>query len=180
MREPKVTRRQALAAVIGCAGALLLAGCGFQPLYGTNSVSASAATQLSQVRIRPIANRTGQLLYNKLRDRLNPGGKPADPAFILEVQLEERQERLLVERDETTSRINFILRANYELKQYGTGTVVDSGVAQTTISYDLLGSQYQFSTVTSEKDVRDRAAEQLSEDISTRLAIYFSALNEAS
>jgi len=178
--KPGMTRRQALASAAGAGAALLLAGCGFQPLYGENSVNESAAEQLSQVRIRPIADRTGQLLYNKLRDRLNPRGKPADALYLLEVRLEERQERLLVEKDETTSRYNLIMIATYELKQWGTETILNSGTTQTTISYDLLGSEYQFSTLTSEKDVRDRATEQLSEDISTRLAIYFSALDGAS
>lgn len=178
-RPTRMTRRRALGAALGGSAALLLEGCGFKPLYGTSSVGESAALQLSQVRIRPIADRTGQLLYNKLRDRLNPRGKPADPLYLLEVKLEERQDRLLVEEDETTSRVNFILTAQYELKQYGTGTVLNSGVARTVISYDLQSSQFQFSTVTSEKDVRDRATEQLSEDISTRLAIYFDAMTAA-
>lgn len=156
--------------------ALVLAGCGFHPLYGTHSNGASATAELAQVRILPIADRTGQLLYNKLRDRLNPRGKPGDPLYILQIALQERQERLLVEQDETASRVNLILRASYELKQAGTGTVLDSGVSQTVLSYDVLGSEFQFATLSSEADVRDRATEQLSEDISTRLAIYFSSL----
>jgi LPS-assembly lipoprotein len=157
-------------------GVLALAGCGFHPLYGTRSSGQSATTQFAQVRIQPIADRTGQLLYNKLRDRLNPRGKPANPVYLLQIALNERQERLLVERDETASRVNLILRAEYRLTQVGTGTLLDEGVSQTVISYDVLGSQVQFSTLTSESDVRDRATEQLSEDISTRLAIYFSSL----
>jgi LPS-assembly lipoprotein len=157
-------------------GALVLAGCGFHPLYGKHAGGQSAAIQFAQVRIQPIADRTGQLLYNKLRDRFNPRGKPANPVYLLQVTLHERQERLLVETDETASRVNLILRAEYQLKQFGTDTVLDSGVSQTVISYDVLGSQFQFSTLSSEADVRDRATEQLSEDISTRIAIYFSSL----
>lgn len=157
-------------------GVLVLGACGFQPLYGTRSVGQSASIQLAQVRIQPIADRTGQLLYNKLRDRMNPRGKPGDPLYLLQISLQERQERLLVEKDETASRVNLILRADYQLKQIGTGEVLDSGVSQTVISYDVLGVEVQLSTLTSEADVRDRATEQLSEDISTRLAIYFSSL----
>lgn len=157
-------------------GVLLLAGCGFHPLYGTRAGGQSATTQFAQIRIQPIADRTGQQLYNKLRDRLNPRGKPANPVYLLRVTLNERQERLLVERDETASRVNLILRAEYRLSQVGTGALLDEGVSQTIISYDVQGSQYQFSTLTAEGDVRDRAAEQLSEDISTRLAIFFSSL----
>jgi LPS-assembly lipoprotein len=157
-------------------GFLALGGCGFHPLYGTRSDGQSAPAQLAQVRIQPIADRTGQLLYNKLRDRLNPRGKPGDPVYLLQIALQERQERLLVESDETATRINLTLRADYQLKQIGTGEVLDSGVSQTVISFDLLGSEFQFATLSSEADVRDRATEQLSEDISTRLAIYFSSL----
>jgi LPS-assembly lipoprotein len=161
-------------------GALLLAGCGFRPLYGERGVGQSAVAQFAQVRIQPIADRTGQLLYNKLRDRMNPRGKPGDPVYVLQITLRERQERLLVETDETASRINLILRANYQLKLIGTGAVLNEGVSQTVISYDVLGSDFQFATLSSESDVRDRATEQLSEDISTRLAIYFSSLASGS
>jgi LPS-assembly lipoprotein len=156
--------------------ALALAGCGFHPLYGTRAGGQSATAELAQVRILPIADRTGQLLYNKLRDRINPRGKPGDPLYVLQIALQERQERLLVESDETATRVNLILRASYELKQAATGTVLDRGVSQTVLSYDLLSVEVQFATLTSEADVRERATEQLSEDISTRLAIYFSSL----
>ena len=130
----------------------------------------------SNARCALLVDRTGQLLYNKLRDRLNPRGKPGDPVYLLQIALQERQERLLVEKDETASRVNLILRADYQLKHIDTGAVLDSGVSQTVISYDVLGSEVQFATLSSEADVRDRATEQLSEDISTRLAIYFSSL----
>ena len=178
-RSRRAAARRAASAIGGGLLAVLLmlpAGCGFHPLYGTDAGGGSATTQFAQVRIQPIADRTGQLLYNKLRDRFNPRGKPANPVYLLQVTLQERQERLLVETDETASRINLILRANYQLKEFGTGTVLNSGVSQTIISFDVLGSEFQFSTISSEADVRDRATEQLSEDISTRMAIYFSSL----
>ena len=55
---------------------LALAACGFQPLYGQRSVSGGSISQeFSTIRIMPIAERTGQMLYNELRDRLNPRGK---------------------------------------------------------------------------------------------------------
>ena len=63
-----------------------LAGCGWQPLYGntdTTGPSGSAAQQMAQTHINPIADRVGQQLYNTLRDRMNPQGVPQNPTYDL-------------------------------------------------------------------------------------------------
>ena len=61
-----------------------LAGCGWQPLYGQSKdtgVAGSAAQQMAQIHINPIADRVGQQLYNMLRDRMNPQGVPQNPGL---------------------------------------------------------------------------------------------------
>lgn len=156
-----------------------LGACGFQPLYGQQGVTGgSIPDELASIRIVPIADRTGQLLYNHLRDRLNPQGKPADPRYILDITLREEREELAFRGDETATRSNLRLTANYVLRsampegEGGADDIVTSGSARITASYDLLDSQY--ATIISIEDARARATRVLSDDIQHRLAVALS------
>ncbi len=171
------SRRSLLAA-----GAAALAagpgGCGFEPLYGRRSGSGSASDQLAAIRIAPIADRTGQLLYNELRDRLNPRGKPGAPLYVLMVTLIETREELAFRGDETATRANLQLRANYVLQRAvsqgdgGETVVLTKGESRITTSYDILESQY--ATLASIDDARARAVQVLGDDIQARLAVALS------
>lgn len=152
--------------------AVPLGACGFEPLYGSRGPTGNTNLDLSQVRVAPIANRAGQLLYNKLRDRLNSRGKPTEPTYVLEVKLDEQSQQLLIEPDQTASRSNLVLRADFQLRKIESGETLFKGFSQATVGYDVLTSQ--FSTLSSQQNARDLATRQLSEDISTRLALYFS------
>src|SRR5262245_49402699 len=92
------------------AATLLLAACGFHPLYGPASESTPAAptiqSQLEAIKVIPSADRIGQLLFNNLRDKLNPRGTPAEPRYVLTVSLAESEQELLLRQDETATRIN--------------------------------------------------------------------------
>jgi LPS-assembly lipoprotein len=165
-------RRRLLLNGLALGLAAMLAGCGFEPLYGNHDTNSSTSADLAQVRVAPIANRTGQLLYNRLRDRLNPRGKPVEPRYVLEITIQERGEDLLLEPNNTTSRTRLELTALFQLREIESGATALKGQSRSSISYDILTSQY--ATISSEQDARDRATKQLSDDISTRLALYFS------
>ena len=82
---------------------LVVAGCGFRPLYGERADSVRdrlAAIAISQIRDR-IAHedRIGHEVYNLLRDNLNPRGVPATPLYSLAVQLTTDTTPLITERD---------------------------------------------------------------------------------
>ena len=157
------------------AGLLGLAGCGWQPLYGRvdaggGAVGGNAGPELAKVHIAPIADRVGQNLYNALRDRLNPGGAPADPHYDLVIRLEERTQQLLVLEDQTATRINLTLNATYYLYKRGTRTPVYQGQSRATTSYDLLDDE--FATIQSTDDAHRRGALSLADDIATQLAVF--------
>jgi LPS-assembly lipoprotein len=151
--------------------ALSLAGCGWQPLYGkVGDSGGNAGEELASVHILPIADRTGQNLYNALRDRMNPRGVPAQPQYDLVIRMSERSVQMLILEDQTASRINLTLFANYALYQRGNKTPILQGQSQITTSYDLLANFY--SSVTSEADAHRRCAQNLADDISNRLAVF--------
>jgi LPS-assembly lipoprotein len=176
------SRRLLLLGLLGLLGPL--AACGFEPLYGQRGVTGgSAAAELATIRIVPIANRTGQLLYNELRDRLNPRGKPASPRYLLTIVLEETEEELAFRGDETATRANLNISATYELRRVvsesesGNDEVVTKGLARITTAYDIL--QSQFATLVSIDDARARSVRALSDDIQARLAVALSPRSAA-
>ena len=152
---------------------LALAGCGYKPLYGEHGTNnASVVEELAMIRIEAIPDRIGQQMYNMLRERLNPYGRPGDPKYVLSVALAETRENLFLEKDETATRANLTLRANFILTRVGDDAIVATGLSRAVSSYDILSSQ--FASVVSEEDARLRGARAISDDIRTRLAIALS------
>ena len=156
-------RQAATAALLG------LSACGFQPLYA-ESGQASASDQLAAVRIEPIPDRSGQLLYNALRDGLNPLGRPASPDYVLRIALEESSEELALRTDETATRVNVTYTAAFALYPAEAKEPVLKGVSRTTTAYNVLDSPY--ATLTSSEDARARAMDDIAREIRSRLAVY--------
>ncbi len=151
--------------------ALLTAACGFQPLYGRSDTGIRPQDRLASVRIQPLPDRVGQKMHNLLRDRLNPRGQPVKPAYNLEIRLTETLQELGIRKDETATRANLILQANFVLRDAATNDDLFRGRSRSVNSYNILESQ--FATQFSESDARDRALREISDEIRNRLAVYF-------
>ncbi|MFI5017020.1 MAG: LPS assembly lipoprotein LptE [Dongiales bacterium] len=153
-----------------------LAGCGWQPLYGVTKdtgAAGSAAQQMSQIHINPIADRVGQQLYNTLRDRMNPQGVPQNPTYDLIVTLRQSGAQSLINPDQTAARIDLTFYADYNLyRRDAPGVSVFHGQSRNTTSYDLLNDPY--ASVVSADDAKRRGAQSLADDIANRLATYLS------
>jgi LPS-assembly lipoprotein len=168
----KVSPRRALGRfrLLTAAAPLLLAACGWHPLYGRLDDSGGAGLELASVHIQPIADRTGQNLYNELRDRMNPAGVPADPHYDLVIGLTEQYQQYLVQTDQTATRVDLTLYANFALYQRGSTGPLMIGQSRTTTSYDQLTNQY--ASVVSAEDARRRGAVSIADDIANRIAVY--------
>jgi len=148
----------------------MLAGCGYHPLYGRHGAdNASSVDEMALIRIEAIPDRIGQQMYNMLRERLNPYGKPEQPKYALSIALTETHENLFLEKDETATRANLTLKASFILRRLDDNSIVVSGSSRSVGSYDILSSQ--FASVVSEEDARERTARAISDDIRTRLAL---------
>ncbi|HIC81378.1 MAG TPA: hypothetical protein EYH07_15375 [Kiloniellaceae bacterium] len=159
---------------ITAAAALLpLAGCGFQPLYAENDAGQTVASELAAIRIEPLRDRVGQQMHNFLRDRLNPNGQPVSPNYQLRLRLAEQLSELGVRRDETATRANLKLTADFFLLEAGSGRELLIGRSTSTTSYDIL--ENPFASTISERDARERALREVADDIQTRLAVYFNS-----
>lgn len=149
---------------------LSLTACGFTPMYGSRGVTSSdsVVASLAQVDIRPIAERRGMVLRQQLTEKLRPSGVSGS-RYDLQVRLAAQTQELGVRKDSTTSRANLILTANYTLWD-GT-TRLSRDRVRTVVSYNILDDQY--ATIASERDAESRALRQISDEIRTRLAVYF-------
>ncbi len=156
---------------------LLGAACGFQPLYGSRAPGGEPVqAELEDILIEPIAERTGQKLYNFLRDRLNPHGKPDVPRYVLSVRLTERQDNLALATDKTPTRVNMTLIADYTLRSRDKEALLYEGRSRSTTSFDIVSSL--FSSHTATEDARGRGAQALSDDIRMRLALFLAKHRE--
>lgn len=148
---------------------LFLSGCGFQPLYGTNS---TAEAVLDNIWIDTIANANGVALRNELIDRFYHNGYPQNPSYVLSVTLVEKYRDLDIQEDDTTTRAQLIMRATYQLKDRETGRLLFSETARSVNSYNILASQ--FTTTVTAQEARNRGTRDLGDKIQNRLAIYLS------
>jgi LPS-assembly lipoprotein len=152
--------------------ASVLHGCGFRPLYGKSEINTGVTQSLSQVSVDLIEDRIGQKLRNFLLDRLNPNGEPTHPRYALKVTTTSSRTDLGIERDETATRAILILNAEYLLLDNVTEEPLLQGSLQSTNSFNIVDSD--FATLSAENDAQDRAAREISNDIKTRLGLYFS------
>lgn len=156
---------------------LLLAGCGFQPLYGKQSTG--SAEVLSGVAIDSIPGRMGQQFRQNLEDKLNPSGAvPAHPTYRLTATVQSAATPIGVARDGTVSRYNVYLDSEYALVRISDGTKVSSGKLRHVSSYSNIPNEY-FSTYMSEADAIKRGITELSEVYRQRLSSYLAKDDKA-
>jgi LPS-assembly lipoprotein len=157
-------------ATVALALACSLAGCGFEPLYGRNDRGGSPVEDLAAVQVDLIANRSGQILRNYLRDGLNPNNVGAAGRYHLRVTLYEPRQELALQRNDTVARYGYGVTASFLLVD-ANGRGLVSGTATLSTNYEV--SDSQFATLSSLYDARDRAMQQISDDIRDQLAVYF-------
>jgi LPS-assembly lipoprotein len=161
--------RPAVALVV----ALLVAGCGFQPLYGArDGGTANAAVQaMAETRIALIPDRPGQELRNHLLDRLTPLGQPAQPRYELQVSLSETIARLGIALDDSATYGRLTLTARFTLRELATGKPVVAGQSRWTNGFTRVPSH--FANLVSEADARSRALREIGDDIRLQLGLHF-------
>jgi LPS-assembly lipoprotein len=151
---------------------LILAGCGFQPMYGEKAGRRSVAAMHQSIRIDNIPDRDGQYLRNLLLDRLNDAGRPADARYVLQVApLKKEITNQLVRKDATYTRA--LMKISTEARLYDTlhGQVVMTRPFLSSGSYNLLDNQ--FATIVSRDSMTDNLLRELSDNIVTAIDLHF-------
>ncbi|MFC4254021.1 LPS assembly lipoprotein LptE [Croceibacterium xixiisoli] len=159
-------RAFSLAAVAVMASASL-SGCGLQPMYA-GTKGAAVAQGLSAVDVPAIQGRAGWLMRNALRDRLSAGGS-AEPAYRLDVLLDDRLEGMGLLTDETVGRQRRTLRARFQLVELSTGRVLVDATAGSDAGIDVVSSEY--ATIAAEQTALENLTRDVADRIVTRLSL---------
>lgn len=153
-----------------------LAACGFRPLYAQNSVGVDVAREMERIDIAAInSGRLGHNLRGMLVERLTPRGTRTPTEYVLEVQVRNEEVGLTVERDETFSRRNQVVIADYKLLG-AKGDVLTEGTSRSVVSSSISDDPY--ATYVTEKDVETRAVESVADNIRMRLALFFDGIDK--
>jgi len=147
--------------------ALILASCGFRPLYQSGRGSDGAA--LATVEVARIKDRSGQQLRMMLTEGLSPQGRSARTDYMLTVSLTESKVSLAIRKDATATRASLTIRAVFKLAAlHNRNLGTFKGSALSTSSYNILTSA--FATLSAERDARNRSLRTLAEEIRLRVA----------
>lgn len=154
----------------------LLSACGFEPLYQTGPKGGISAA-LTGVEVSPIPDRIGQIVHNHLTRSVRPQDNGTS-THRLEISLEPSVEGFGFRSDEAITRERIRLVARYQLIDLTSGDVVFDDVVRSDTSIDVVQSDY--ATLVAEERAGERNAEQISNLILSRLALYFRAQEKRS
>lgn len=153
---------------------LPLAAC-MRPMYGpAASGDKTVAEQLASIDIAPIPERFGHYLAEDLRFALHGGNASSNPRYRLEVTVTRSVVTPII--DTQTGRADVATtrgEAYFRLLKYEGGPVLIDGRATGSASYDRLTQRY--AGLRAGVDSEKRIAEELADQIRTRLAAYFTA-----
>lgn len=149
--------------------ALVVAGCGFRPLYAPTALT-TTDPRLAAIQVPQIPERIGQRLTIALRDGFNPSGAKFDPLYRLHVRLTTSRRETAIRKDGTATRSEIGVAASYNLIDLNNGQVAFSGTAQSNSSVDLVQNEY--ANRVAEEDARTRAVEEIALELQTRCAMF--------
>jgi LPS-assembly lipoprotein len=170
-----------LAAVVAMAA--LTAGC-FQPMYAEHTDGTpDLREKLLGVEVPPVDKpngsreaRIGVEIRNALAFKLYGNATGMPPTHRLVLRFNSSKSSLLV--DQVTglpTSENYGIDAQYNLIEIATNKSVMTGTTFAHVSYDMPGSYQRYARSRALRDAEDRAAQEIADNIQTRLAAYFVA-----
>ncbi len=150
---------------------LLLGACGFRPMMGGDSTDGAVAGKMATVEVAEIKDRSGQKMRNLLIDRFYQDRRPSSAEYRLDVVLTTGEQSLAIEKDASASRVQWTATATYRLVHIPTGKVVLQGNSRAVPGYNV--SYYQWASFVSQENALDRGIDYISDEIRTRVALYF-------
>src|SRR6476620_10414070 len=163
--------------------AALTAGC-FQPMYAERGDGTPGLREkLMGVDLPPInkANasreaRVGVEVRNALAFKLYGTATGMPPTHRLEIRFASSKTSLIVDPNTgLPNSENYGIDAQYNLIEVVSGKSVMTGTTFARVSHDMPGSYQRFARNRALRDAEDRAANEIAENINTRLASFFIA-----
>ena len=157
--------------------ALLLAGCGFHPLYDgagarAQSQGGTVSAHLDSIYVELIPNRPGQLLRQALQERLDSDDGDRK-AYSLAVAYSLDEQPVSILNSNSNTRTRAVGRGTWTLTALANpGVPLASGTVRVLDGFNTLDEQVFFSVLENEA-VQRRLADNLADQITQRLATYF-------
>jgi LPS-assembly lipoprotein len=181
MSSAKLHIAARLVAVAGLAA--LTAGC-FQPMYAEHSDGSPALRDKLQTVDVPELNlpnasreaRIGVEIRNALAFKMYGNATGVAPLYHLVLRFSTTRSSLIVDPNTgLPSSENYGIDAQYNLVEIATNKSVMTGSTFSRVTYDMPGSYQRFARSRAFRDAEDRAAQEIAENIQTRLASFFVA-----
>ena len=182
MSSARVPLLLRLLAVIAFAG--LTAGC-FRPMYAEHTDGTpDLREKLMGVELPPVSDksnasreaRIGIEIRNVLAFKLYGNATGMPPTHKLVLRFTTTRASLIV--DPTTqlpTSENYGIDAQFNLVELATNRSVMTGTTFSRVTYDMPGSYQRFARSRAFRDAEDRAAQEIADNIQTRLASFFTA-----
>jgi LPS-assembly lipoprotein len=163
--------------------AALTAGC-FQPMYAEHTDgSPGLREKLMGVELPPIdkpnASRDARLgveIRNALAFKLYGSATGMPPTHRLVIRFSSSRSSLMIDPNTALpSSENYGIDAQYNLIELATNKSVMTGTTFSRVTYDIPGSLQRFARTRAYRDAEDRAAQEIADNIQTRLASFFVA-----
>lgn len=149
-----------------CAGALILAGCGFEPAYGpASSLNEGSA---GPIAISKVAGRLGYELRRDLAQRLKVGLPGVEAGARLEIRLEENNTSLRLQADESAVREGLEAVVRYRLYDKS-GAVIASGSFINSVAF--FSPQEPYASVTAQTGAQIELARLVASQIHSELLL---------
>lgn len=165
-----------LATTLLMVAALVLAGCGYRPMYGSSATSPGVAGSLSSISIPEPTDRTGQLIRNELISSMQTGR--GEDKYMLNLTTTLADNGVILDKQPSVGRQAILITTSYELVDRSTGKILTKGKTFARVPYDVV--RQPFADMQAQKDATERAAREVGADIRTRLAAYFAKQQQSS
>ena len=170
-----------LLAVAALAG--LTAGC-FQPMYAERTDGTPGLREkLMGIELPPVEKpnasrdaRLGVEIRNALAFKLYGQATGLPPTHKLVLRFSTSRSSLILDPNTALpSSENYGIDAQYNLVELATNKSVMTGSTFSRVSYDIPGQMQRFARARAFRDAEDRAAQEIADNIQTRLASYLTA-----
>ncbi|MEN3346694.1 MAG: LPS-assembly lipoprotein [Bradyrhizobium sp.] len=161
--------------------AALTAGC-FQPMYAEHTDGTPGLREkLLGVEIPPVDKpnasreaRVGVEIRNALAFKLYGNATGMPPTHKLVLRFNSGRSSLMIDQNTglPTSE-NYSVDAQFNLIEIASNKSVMTGTTFSRVSYDMPGSYQRFARARAFRDAEDRAAQEIADNIQTRLASFF-------
>lgn len=155
-------------------GAVLLQGCGYQPLYATRADGTSVVDDLAAVSVEQQQTRVGQLVRNEIVKSTRPAGSGAPDRFVLKLKAKGDSQTLVDTADTVHRRLAYNLSAEFQLIDIASQRPVFSGRAFSRVPYDRLNAS--FSNVQAQVNAEEQAAQQVGQEVKLRVAAFLAGI----